>query len=708
MNSSFRILRVRGIEIGANWSWIFVFGLIIWSEQSEFRAFYPGHAESVYWGMALASALLFFGSLLAHELGHAFRAQKEGMEIDGITLWLFGGVARFKGMFPSAGAEFRIAIAGPLVTVVCGVVFAATWFVLDLIRAPVWLSGVPNLLWQIQLILLIFNMIPALPLDGGRVLRSFFWWRRNDFASATQTAARVSRGLSLVLMAGGAALLLTTGQYQGLWFFVIGYFVMQAGQAELSYAMVSQGAGSLRVSDVMTPDPESVIPSRTIESFLNDVAHARGHSTYPVVDLDGAVLGLVSIRLAASVPVDRRMTTLVRDVMVPADKVGVVTPDTNLTDAIAVLRSGPGRAVVMDAGRMVGILSMSDVARAIELERIRGGATGMLAGPTRRRHRGRWILAFIVAIALLGFLYSPPLVVLGPGAAFDVTPDIHIKGVKTEKPKGKYILTSVSIGQPNVWGLIAAVAQNQQIANLSDVVPSTTDPTTYFKQQEDLFEQSERISAAAAAKAAGMKVGFKGSGALVESTQAGKPAAKVLKAKDVITEVNGEKITVADELVRRIRSQPVGSSFALTVKRGKSTIHTTLKSAGGIVKGAPGIGAMLSTADFDVDLPFTIKFKKRDIGGPSAGLVYAMAVYDLITPGDLSNGRFVATTGTMDLDGNVGPIGGVEEKAIAAKRANAKLFLVPEQELDGAKGAGLDVRGVSTLKDAISVLRAKA
>ena len=709
MNSSFRILRVRGIEIGANWSWLFIFGLIIWSEQSEFKSFYPGHAAQTYWTMAIISAVLFVTSLLMHELGHAFRAQKEGMEIDGITLWLFGGVARFKGMFPSAGAEFRIAIAGPLVTVVLGVLFAAMWFVLEAVGAPTTVSGVPNLLWQIQVILLVFNMIPALPLDGGRVLRSYYWWRRRDFALATQSAARVSRALSFLMVAGGA-LLFIAGYPQGLWFALIGYFVMQAGQAELSYAMVRHDVGSLFVRDVMTPNPETVVPSRTIESFINDVAHVRGHSTYPVVDLSGDLLGLISIRIAASVPFVRRGEVFIRDVMIPREKVAVLTPDTTLTDALAAIQSSAGRAVVMQDGRIAGILSMSDVARALELERIRtpGGAPLAMQGSRRRRTPvALWILFSIIALLAVGVFYSPPVVVLGPGAAFDVTPDIHIKGVKTDTVTGEYVLTSVSVARPRLIGLLGALANGREVAALSDVVPAQTDPDKYFKQQEDLFEQSEKISAAAAAKAAGMKVGFKGAGALVESLSAGRPAAKVLKTGDVITAVDGTKITLADQLVQRIRSRPVGSDFAMTVTRGKRTIQVHVRSASGIVKGAPGIGATLSTKDLDVNLPFEITFKKREIGGPSAGLVYALAVYDLITPGHINDGRIVATTGTMDLDGNVGPIGGVKEKAIAAKRAKAELFLVPQQELEGAKGSGLDVVGVSTLKDAIAILKSQ-
>src|SRR5688572_3847312 len=153
--------------------------------------------------MGLVTMVLFFISLLLHELGHAVRAQREGMEIEGITLWLFGGVARFKGMFPTAGAEFRIAIAGPLVTVVLAIVFGAMWLGLRAVGAPREVVGVPNYLWQINLLLLVFNMIPALPLDGGRVLRSLFWQTKRNFTAATVSAARVGRILAGALIGFG-------------------------------------------------------------------------------------------------------------------------------------------------------------------------------------------------------------------------------------------------------------------------------------------------------------------------------------------------------------------------------------------------------------------------------------------------------------------------------------------------------------------------
>ena len=180
MHATFSLGRIAGVEIGVNWSWAIVFALIVWSLASAvFPDQNPGHSNGAYIAMALAAAILFFASLLLHELGHAIQARRDGVEIEGITLWLFGGVARLKGELPSAGAEFRIAIAGPLVTLVLGAVFVAIAVLAGLPDAA---DGVAAWLGYINLFLLVFNLIPALPLDGGRVLRAALWAGKHDFA----------------------------------------------------------------------------------------------------------------------------------------------------------------------------------------------------------------------------------------------------------------------------------------------------------------------------------------------------------------------------------------------------------------------------------------------------------------------------------------------------------------------------------------------
>src|SRR5918996_939779 len=238
VNPSFEIGRIAGIRIGVNWSWLVVFALIAWSlATAVFPARTPGLSDGTYLAMALAAAVVFFASLLAHELGHAVQARREGMEIEGITLWLFGGVARFKGMFPSAGAEFRIAIAGPLVSLALGIAFLALGFLAIPSDA---VEGVVGYLGWVNLLLLAFNMLPALPLDGGRVLRSALWGARRDFALATRLAANIGRGFGFLFIAAGLFAFFVWGAFGGAWLAFIGWVLLGAASGELRYLSVRE------------------------------------------------------------------------------------------------------------------------------------------------------------------------------------------------------------------------------------------------------------------------------------------------------------------------------------------------------------------------------------------------------------------------------------------------------------------------------------
>ncbi len=702
MESSFRLFRVRGIEIGANWSWVLFLAYFVWVlSESVFPASYPNLGGASYRVMAVVTAVVFFATLLLHELGHALRALKEGMEIDGITLWFFGGVARFKGMFPSAGAEFRIAIAGPLVTVVCLIVFIVATWALKQVDAPGQIVAVTDYLARINGILLGFNLVPALPLDGGRVLRSFLWYRQKNFAVATASAAKAGRAFGGVLVAIGLLGLFTGAGLSGLPFALVGWFLMQAAQAEASFAQVRQALGGLYVRDVMTPDPETVAPDTTIEDFIEELAHARGHSTYPVVEA-GRLVGLVSLRLAAQVPVAERAHRTVRDVMLPIERVPILAPHAEMAEAIEAIQGGPGRAVVMADDRVLGILSGSDIARAIEIERIRGPKEPEMAA--RRTPIIVWVIITVAIVGAGGYLYSPPVVVIEPGQSFDVAGDIAISGTEATNISGKYMLTSVSVQQPNGLGFAWALLRSEDIVPLSSVVPSGANTDRFFDQQRALFQETQMIAAAAAAKAAGLEVELKGTGARVEGVVPGSPAAERLKVGDVITAVDGRPVKLGDELGRVIRERPSGTSFELTVDRAGRELKAAVRSRSGIIEGRPGIGVVVETRDFDIALPFKVSFVEHDIGGPSAGVTYALAVYDMLVAEDLAKGRAIASTGEIDLEGHVGPVGGVEDKAVAAERAGAKLFLVPNDEVDEARGSGLDVRGVSTLQEAIRLL----
>ena len=702
MESSFTVLRVRGIPIGAHWSWLLVAGLVVWSlSQSLFPASYPGLSETTYLAMGIVAGMLFFAAILAHELGHAFAALREGMEIDGITLWLFGGVARFRGMFASPGAEFRIAIAGPLVSLAIAVVFFLFGSIEGSSDAARAAEGVAEYLARINAILVGFNLVPALPLDGGRVLRSWLWMRQGSFSAATVSAARAGKAFGIVLAVLGLLDFFTGGGGGGgLWLLFLGWFLVQAAQAEASGALVRQSLRGRRVGELMTSTVETVPPQLTVATFLEHIG-TRRFSTYPVVRGDEP-LGLVSLRRAEQVPAAERIRRRIEHVMQPLSELTVLSPDDEIVVALDSLRDEHKRALVIDQGRLAGLLSLSDVARVLEAEPKQSSQPA----PTRR---GAGLVWAVVAIAMLiaaGAIYRPPLVVFEPGTTLDVSEDITITGVPSERPEGSYLLTSVRLAQPNVLGLAWAAASGREVAQLSQLLPEGTDARAYFRQQRQIFDQSRLAAAAAAARSAGFEVAIKGTGVIVQQVLPQSPAAEVLQESDVIVRIDGRRVGSVADLQEPIRARPPGALFELRIERGalERTVQVRSTRLPEVGETITGIGVGITTRDFDVELPFEIAFAERRIGGPSAGLAYALAIADMLEPGDLSEGREVGATGTIDLNGAVGSVGGLPAKAEALERAGADLFLVPEAEITGVDETSLEIRGVSSLEQAVESL----
>lgn len=365
MNASLTLGRIAGIRISVNWSWLVVFVLIVWSLASQvFPAQNEGLSDAAYAAMAVVAAVLFFASLLLHELGHALQARREGMEIDGITLWLFGGVAAFRGMFRSAGSEFRIAIAGPLVTLVLGAAFIGLAALVPMTNT---VDGVLAWLGITNLLLLVFNLLPALPLDGGRVLRSALWQGRGDFAWATRLAAGIGRGFGFLFIAAGLALLIFANAFSGAWLAFIGWFLLGAASGELRHVAVREALGGLRVRDLMVRDPATVSPDLSLGRFMDDVVWSRRYTTYPVVE-GGRAVGLVPFRCVAEVPRSQWDERTVRDCMLKPDAVPVLDEDEELVDALAELSErGVGRGLVLDGDRLAGLLSITDLVRALQL-----------------------------------------------------------------------------------------------------------------------------------------------------------------------------------------------------------------------------------------------------------------------------------------------------------------------------------------------------
>jgi Zn-dependent protease/predicted transcriptional regulator len=366
MNGNLSIGRYGGVEVRLNWSLLAVVALIVWSlTDGVFPAQNPGLSHNTYLGMAVVASLLFLASIALHELGHSWVARREGIEVDSITLWLFGGVSQLKGRFASPGAEFRVAVSGPLVSIVLGVIFV----LIAVAGLPSAVDGVAAWLGYINLILAAFNLLPASPLDGGRVLHAVLWRAKGDFAWATRVASEIGQAFGYLFIALGIAMFVFQGSFSGAWLAFIGWFLLQGARAEARYVATEQALAGLRVRDLMVRHPVTVDADSTIGRFMDDVAWSHRFTTYPVLDGDRPV-GLLAFASVAAVPRSDWDTRRVRDTMFPLDDVPLLTEDETAVDALEELSAPTGnRGLVVDNGHLTGLLSITDIARALEVGR---------------------------------------------------------------------------------------------------------------------------------------------------------------------------------------------------------------------------------------------------------------------------------------------------------------------------------------------------
>jgi Zn-dependent protease len=377
---SVRIGHLAGIPIGINPLWLLIVGLITWSLGASY---YPdqvsGIAPAAAYALGLASALLLFASIVLHELGHAVVARRRGVAIEGIDLWLLGGVSKLRGSPHGPGDELRYAAAGPAVTLLIALGFGIVVLALPA-GTPRALRAVLEYQLYVNALILAFNLLPAFPLDGGRILRAAVWARVGEMARATSIAATVGRGFAygFILLGLLAAL---QGAPGGLWLSLIGLFLAFAGRAEESAQQLRRTLGGHQAGELMAY-PAVVIPAElTIEAATDAFARHR-YRSFPVSDR-GRVLGLLSIDRVEALDPSRRGSTLVGDL-------AETDPDLFVDESadVAELLERPafqklGRAIVITDRGSVGILSITEVQRAVRALRLGAGSAGS-ALPTGR------------------------------------------------------------------------------------------------------------------------------------------------------------------------------------------------------------------------------------------------------------------------------------------------------------------------------------
>jgi Zn-dependent protease len=374
MKQSLRLGRVAGIPVGVHWSVLVILLLIT---QIVARSVLPradaGRSVALYWVVAVPTAVLFLGSLLAHEGAHAAVARRKGLGVRSITLWMLGGVAQLEEEPPDARADFAVAAAGPAVSLAIGVVLFAGAEAATALGAPAAVAAALAWTGATNAFLAVFNLLPAAPLDGGRVLRALIWMRSGDRTRGDRVATVAGQVAGTGLAGVGVAQLIFLGQTGGLWLMLIGWFLVWAAGREARSRTVQEATAGVRIRDVMGPEPECAAAWRPVGEFAATVAARSRQTVFPVVDFDGEPCGVVTLARLARVPPSRAgdRTDAVAVALPPAYRAGPDDPVASLADRPPL--AGTLLAVVVAGHHVVGLVTADDVGRLVQQSVLRAG-----------------------------------------------------------------------------------------------------------------------------------------------------------------------------------------------------------------------------------------------------------------------------------------------------------------------------------------------
>jgi len=385
--NGFRVGKIFNINIHIDWSWLLIFGLVSWSLASSFGQMHADWSPLMQWGMALLAALLFFLSVLAHELAHSLVARAQGVPVRNITLFMFGGVSNIQKEPASPGNELLVAIVGPLTSFILGGLFLLLGTG-GLAISNVTATNMNDLLAQIgpantiflwlgsvNILLGLFNLIPGFPLDGGRVVRSILWGITKDLKKATRWASWLGQAVAWLLIFAGMAMLfgaqipiLGSGFINGLWLIFIGWFLQNAAVQSYRRVVIQDILEDIPVKQLMNPNVPTTLANISVEDFVDNYLMQSDNRAFIVYDQDKMV-GLITIEDVRKLPAESRSTTMVRDVMTPSEKMIVVAPEEDVTDAFDRLQMKDIRQLPVVAGnKIVGLLRRKDILRWLQFQ----------------------------------------------------------------------------------------------------------------------------------------------------------------------------------------------------------------------------------------------------------------------------------------------------------------------------------------------------
>jgi len=367
---SITLFKMFGFAVRVDLSWIIILVLVVWSlAAGVFPREYEGFDWAVYLGMGLASALGLFGSIVFHELCHSLVARRYGVPMEGITLFLFGGVAEMGDEPESPKAEFMMAVAGPVASIIVSAVFLSLYYLGASLNWPMTVLGVLRWIGLINALLAVFNLIPGFPLDGGRVLRSILWYFTRDLRKATESASRAGSAFGMALIVFGFLFLLMGNPIGGLWWILIGMFLRSAARQGLQQVVIRQLLRGEPVRRFMNDRPVSVPPSLSLKELVENYVYRYHFKMFPVVE--GQTLsGCISTREVAEVPREKWAETRVADVMAGCGAENTLSADEDAMEALTRMsRTKTSRMMVVDKdGTLIGIVSLKDLLRFLALK----------------------------------------------------------------------------------------------------------------------------------------------------------------------------------------------------------------------------------------------------------------------------------------------------------------------------------------------------
>lgn len=366
MEASIRLATIRNIPVGVHYSWFIVFfGFSTLLATSQYPNLWPGWTTLQYWVVAVSSVLLLFTSVLLHEFGHAITAQRLGIPVVNITLFIFGGVATISKEAESPGDEFKIAIAGPIVSVLTGIAFGSIWIVLGDRNEQ--LSALLGYIAIVNIILAVFNMIPGFPLDGGRVLRAVIWKVTGSQLTSTRIVSTIGTLCGMGLFALGLVMILTGSAINGIYMLAIGWFLQNAATQGRRMVEEEDSLAGVTAADLMQHQPITVSPEVGIQVLVNHYILGQNVRGLPVCEGD-RLIGIISLSDIKPVPSDRWPTLTVADLMTMADALHTVVESTPVSEVLRTMGMHDLHQMpVMRGDQLVGLVTRSQLLRFLQM-----------------------------------------------------------------------------------------------------------------------------------------------------------------------------------------------------------------------------------------------------------------------------------------------------------------------------------------------------